>query len=53
VPFLIIESNTGYLSPLITIGKFTSFGKVSVSTIPGIIENLSSVLFKGGTNKQE
>jgi len=24
-----------------------------VSTIPGIIENLSSWLFKGGKNKQE
>ena len=48
-----IVSNIGYLSPFITIGKFISFGKVSVSTIPGIIENLSSELFKGGTNKQE
>ena len=36
-----------------TIGKLISFGKVSVSTIPGIIENLSSTLFNGGTNKQE
>jgi len=35
------------------IGKFISFGKVSVSTIAGITENLSSELFKGGTNKQE
>jgi len=28
-------------------------GNVSVSTIPEIIENLSSELFKGDTNKQE
>ena len=27
--------------------------KLSVSTIPGIIENLSSVLFNGGINKVE
>jgi hypothetical protein len=46
-------SSVGYLSPLITIGKLISLGKVSVSTIAGIIENLSSVLFNGGTNKQE
>jgi len=43
----------GYLSPFKIIGKFISLGKVSVSTIPGIIENLSSELFKGETNKQE
>ena len=48
-----VVSKTGYLSPLITIGKFISKGCVSVSTIPGIIENLSSELFKGDTNKQE
>ena len=43
----------GYLSPFMIIGKFISFGKVSVSTIAGIIKNLSSELFKGETNKHE
>ncbi len=42
-----------YLSPFKTKGKFVSNRYLSVSTIPGIIENLSSVLFIGGKNKQE
>jgi len=35
------------------IGKFISLWYVSVSTIAGIMLNLSSVLFKGDTHKQE
>ena len=46
-------SKTGYLSPFIIIGKLISLSKVSVSTIPEIILNLSSLLFKGEVNKQE
>ena len=36
-----------------TIGKFISCLKVSVSTMPDNGKNLSSPLFKIGTNKQE
>ena len=43
----------GYLSPLKTIGKFISFVNESVSTMPGNIENRSSVLFKGGRKSVE
>ena len=46
-------SKFGYLSPLIIIGKLTGKSNVSVSTIPGMIWNLSSLLFKTGTNKHE
>ena len=46
-------SNTGYLSPFTINGKFIFISNVSVFTIPAIIENLSSVLFKGAVNKHE
>ena len=53
VPIFKVVFNVGYLSPFITIGKFISVLKESVSTIPDIISNLSSLLFKGGVKIQE
>ena len=46
-------SKVSYLYPLKKTGKFTSELKLSVSTIPDNISNLSSLLFNGGINKQE